>query len=115
LNIFVAWRIADLRKKFDREPTEMEIRADLKDWQEKRIFLNHHTENIIYYLRHDFLPIYRRENRINRARKAAKGSWTKAGRQTRKNNRENFPKIIDRHLSASKFDPSTGKSAPSSQ
>jgi hypothetical protein len=76
--VFREWRRWHLeRYKLNRKPTEDELEADVSEWQQGEFYSSDRTYGLMDNLTMDFLPIYRKENRINRARAAAKGRWSK--------------------------------------
>lgn len=75
---FREWRRWHLeRYKLKRKPTETELEADIAVWQQTKFYPINVTYDFMDNFKMDFLPIYRKENRIIRARQAAKHRWSK--------------------------------------
>src|ERR1035437_703454 len=70
-NIFRAWRRWYLIFELKRKPTDQEVEADIKKFQQFEFRLSNQEMNWIDNLKYDFLPIYRKENRIKRAQTAS--------------------------------------------
>jgi len=80
--IFKEWRRSYLRITLKREPTESEFELEIKKWKEAEIFDS--TQIMVWSdnLRMDFLPKYRKENRIKRAGIAAEKRWSKKNKKS---------------------------------
>ena len=80
---FREWRRWHLeRYKLNRKPTESELESDISEWQKAEFYASNHTCNLMDNFTMDFLPIYRKENRINKARKAANRRWSKNNKKS---------------------------------
>jgi hypothetical protein len=82
MNICRAWRRWYLIFLIKRKPTEQEVDEDIKNFQQLEFCLSNQEMKWIDSLRHDFLPLYRRENRIKRAQVAATKRWSKKNSKT---------------------------------
>lgn len=73
--IFKEWLRWRFGKQFGRDPSAEELNGEIEKWRSADIFDSNGIHNSMYVLRHDFMPEYYRENRINKARLAAKQRW----------------------------------------
>jgi hypothetical protein len=80
--IFKEWRRAYLKITLKREPTESEFELEIKKWQAIEIYDS--TQIMVWTdnLRMDFLPKYRKENRIKRAGIAAEKRWSNKNKKS---------------------------------
>ena len=76
MKILREWRRFSLEKKLNREPTDQELKDEVKQWQEHEFFDSHNSYNLMYSIR-EFLPIFHKENLSKRAKAMAAGRWTK--------------------------------------
>ena len=76
MKIFREWRRVNLRATFNREPTDQEIKKEIKVFRERKFndpnFIFHFAESF-----KDFVPDFHKDNRVKKAQKAAKQRWSK--------------------------------------
>ena len=80
--IFREWRRWYLIATLKREPTEDELESEIKKWREFEFYLSNQDGVWMENLRHDFLPIFQKQNRVNRAKAMAAGRWRKKERKS---------------------------------
>jgi hypothetical protein len=80
--IFKAWRKWSLAGKLQREPTDQEIDGEILEWRKTQFYLTHAEGHFIDNLKFDFLPIYRKQNRIKKAREGGKALANKRIKKT---------------------------------
>jgi hypothetical protein len=73
---FRAWRLVILRANHKREPTDLEIEADLALFREPNFDAANYQFGFWDSLK-DFVPVYQKENRRKKAQIAAAKRWSK--------------------------------------
>jgi hypothetical protein len=75
--IFRAWLWKDLTRRLQRVPSDDELIAEITEWRGQQYYA---TTNLMAWmdtLRMDFLPDYRKANRIKKAKRASEKRWKK--------------------------------------